>query len=75
MGHHPEPKTYISEKLPEGLRKSMETFQAKNSLPVFLKGGPMDRVLYLTTLALCGLGILGTFKLVYDLGFSGKKKE
>lgn len=26
-GHHPEPKVYISDKIPDSLRKSMQTFQ------------------------------------------------
>ncbi|XP_058818697.1 uncharacterized protein LOC131681732 [Topomyia yanbarensis] len=75
MGHHPEPKTYISDKLPEGLRKSMQTFQAKSSLPVFLKGGPADRILFLSTCALCGVGILGCLKFIYQMGFTGKKSD
>ncbi|XP_055541700.1 cytochrome c oxidase subunit 7A1, mitochondrial [Wyeomyia smithii] len=75
MGHHPEPKIYISDKLPEGLRKNMQLFQAKNTLPIHLKGGPADKVLFLTTVALCGVGILGTLKLIYQLGFTGKKSD
>jgi cytochrome c oxidase subunit 7a len=72
MGHHPEPKTYISPNLPESLRKSMETFQAKNTLPVFLKGGPFDRVLFGTTVVLCGFGLLGIAHMVYQMGFTKK---
>ncbi|XP_058453966.1 uncharacterized protein LOC131431980 [Malaya genurostris] len=74
MGHS-EPKTYISDKLPEGLRKSMQTFQAKSTLPIFLKGGPADRVLFLTTVGLCGIGFLGCLQFIYSMGFSGKKSD
>ncbi|KXJ82761.1 cytochrome c oxidase subunit 7A1, mitochondrial [Aedes albopictus] len=74
MGHQ-EPKVYISDKLPDSLRKSMQLFQAKNELPVFLKGGPADKVLYLTTVALCGVGILGIVRVIYTMGFAKKKAD
>ncbi|KAL1381846.1 hypothetical protein pipiens_013304 [Culex pipiens pipiens] len=73
-GHHPEPKVYISDKIPDSLRKSMQTFQAKNEIPVFLKGGPADKALFLTTVALCGIGILGVLRFVWSAGFASKKK-
>ncbi|XP_052893975.1 cytochrome c oxidase subunit 7A1, mitochondrial [Anopheles moucheti] len=73
MGHHPEPPVMISDKLPESLRKKMITFQAKNELPVFLKGGPADKILFGVTASLCVVGVLGIFKMVYDLGFAKKK--
>ncbi|XP_023307020.2 cytochrome c oxidase subunit 7A1, mitochondrial [Lucilia cuprina] len=59
--------------LPEGLAKNMKIFQAKNDLPVFLKGGPADKALFGLTVGLCGIGILSILQLVYDLGF--KKKQ
>uniref|UniRef100_A0A1B0FCU9 Uncharacterized protein n=2 Tax=Glossina TaxID=44049 RepID=A0A1B0FCU9_GLOMM len=59
--------------LPENLAKKMQTFQAKNDLPVFLKGGPADKMLYGLTMGLCGVGLLGIVKLLWDLGF--KKKQ
>ncbi|KAL9923837.1 cytochrome c oxidase subunit 7A-like 2 isoform 2-T2 [Glossina fuscipes fuscipes] len=59
--------------LPENLAKKMQTFQANNNLPVFLKGGPADKMLYGITMGLCGVGLLGIVKLLYDLGF--KKKQ
>lgn len=46
--------------------------QAKNNLPVFLKGGPMDRVLFGTTLVLCAVGLVGFGKMTWDLGFAKK---
>ncbi|XP_055638781.1 cytochrome c oxidase subunit 7A1, mitochondrial-like [Toxorhynchites rutilus septentrionalis] len=74
MGGHSESKVYISDKLPDSLRKNMQIFQAKNDLPVFLKGGPVDKALYFTTVALCGLGLLGIIRYVYSAGFASKKK-
>lgn len=71
MGGHNHPEL-ISKNLPEGLRKNMELFQAKNGLPVFLKGGPMDRVLFGTTVVLCGIGLATMGKLFYDLGWKKK---
>ncbi|XP_037821784.1 cytochrome c oxidase subunit 7A1, mitochondrial [Lucilia sericata] len=59
--------------LPEGLAKNMKIFQAKNDLPVFLKGGPADKALFGLTVGLCGIGILSILQMVYTLGF--KKKQ
>ncbi|CAO1313960.1 unnamed protein product [Diamesa serratosioi] len=61
----------INANLPESLKRSMEKFQAKNSLPVFLKGGAMDRGLFGITVVLCGVGIAGMLQMVYTLA---KKK-
>ncbi|KAJ6649887.1 Glutathione hydrolase-like YwrD proenzyme [Pseudolycoriella hygida] len=41
--------------LPESLLRNYEKFQAKNGIPVFLKGGPMDKVLFGITVGACGL--------------------
>lgn len=40
------------------LKNTQAKFQQKDNLPVWLKGGPMDRMLYLSTvgLAIFGLG-------------------
>ncbi|KAM7360533.1 cytochrome c oxidase subunit 7A-like [Cochliomyia hominivorax] len=45
-------------KLPAKLKRMQKVFQAKNDLPVFLKGGNKDKILYYTTLGLSGLGLL-----------------
>lgn len=42
-------------------------FQKDNGLPVHLKGGPADRMLMNLTFALCGIGLLGFTKLIYDM--------
>ncbi|CAO1355795.1 unnamed protein product [Diamesa hyperborea] len=66
-GHQPS----INQNLPDSLKRSMEKFQAKNSLPIFLKGGPMDRGLFGLTVVLCGVGLAGILQMVYTLA---KKK-
>ncbi|XP_018787540.1 PREDICTED: cytochrome c oxidase subunit 7A1, mitochondrial [Bactrocera latifrons] len=58
--------------LPDGLASSMKKFQAHNDVPVFLKGGPADKVLFGLTVGLCGLGIIGMLQMVYTLGFKKK---
>ncbi|XP_055594523.1 cytochrome c oxidase subunit 7A1, mitochondrial [Uranotaenia lowii] len=75
MGGHAEPKVHISNNLPESLVKKMKTFQAHNDIPVFLKGGPADKVLFMTTAALCGVGIIGILRFIYSAGFATKKPE
>ncbi|KAH8278846.1 hypothetical protein KR018_010305, partial [Drosophila ironensis] len=46
-------------KLPPKMKKLRQQFQADNELPVFLKGGSMDSILYKLTLVLCVIGTLG----------------
>ncbi|XP_016945848.1 cytochrome c oxidase subunit 7A1, mitochondrial [Drosophila suzukii] len=59
--------------LPDGLSNKMKVFQAVNELPVFLKGGPVDKALFGITAGLCGVGILSFIHLVYTMGFAKKK--
>uniref|UniRef100_A0A1A9WC06 Uncharacterized protein n=1 Tax=Glossina brevipalpis TaxID=37001 RepID=A0A1A9WC06_9MUSC len=42
-------------------------FQKKNNVPVFLKGGQNDVILYYTTLALSGLGLI--LNIVFFFGY------
>ncbi|XP_037912098.1 cytochrome c oxidase subunit 7A1, mitochondrial-like [Hermetia illucens] len=58
--------------LPESLEKNMQKFQAKNDLPVFLKGGPFDRALFGTTMVLCGIGLVSIVHMIYTMGFKKK---
>ncbi|XP_017474780.1 PREDICTED: uncharacterized protein LOC108365298 isoform X1 [Rhagoletis zephyria] len=58
--------------LPDGLANSMKKFQAHNDLPVFLKGGPVDKVLFGLTVGLCGIGLAGIVQMIYALGFKKK---
>ncbi|KAH8377865.1 hypothetical protein KR093_007549 [Drosophila rubida] len=55
-------------------RPHLETFlQAVNDLPVFLKGGPADKVLFGVTAALCGVGLVSIVHMIYTMGFAKKK--
>ncbi|XP_059220733.1 uncharacterized protein LOC131995758 [Stomoxys calcitrans] len=58
--------------LPEELAKNMQKFQAKSTVPVFLKGGPADKVLFGVTVGLCGIGLLSILEMVYTMGFKKK---
>nr|CAD7401970.1 unnamed protein product [Timema poppensis] len=51
------------------LKAKQEKFQENNDLPVWLKGGPMDKVLYQLTCLLCvvGLGMTGHF--IYQMSY------
>ena len=48
------------------LKKLQCDFQCDDGRPVFLKGGFCDRVLYITTLVLCGLGLLLALAVIYE---------
>ncbi|XP_020805960.1 cytochrome c oxidase subunit 7A1, mitochondrial [Drosophila serrata] len=50
-----------------------EGFPGSNELPVFLKGGPADKILFGITAGLCGVGIISFVHLVYTMGFAKKK--
>ncbi|KAL4715499.1 hypothetical protein ACJJTC_009125 [Scirpophaga incertulas] len=50
----------------EEIKKKQEQFLKENDVPVFLKGGPMDNVLYRLTLVLCVLGLVGVADLIYS---------
>ena len=51
--------------VPETLRKRQDLFQKENDTPVFLKGGPMDAILYRLTMALCIVGLAGVVHTIY----------
>ncbi|XP_017055514.1 cytochrome c oxidase subunit 7A1, mitochondrial [Drosophila ficusphila] len=46
-------------KLPPKMAKLRKQFQADNDLPIFLKGGSTDNILYRLTWVLCFLGLAG----------------
>ncbi|XP_055682835.1 cytochrome c oxidase subunit 7A1, mitochondrial-like [Lutzomyia longipalpis] len=58
--------------LPENLVRNYKKFQEPNGLPIFLKGGPFDRVLFGSTVFLCGVGVLFFANFVYTMGFKKK---
>ncbi|XP_017140146.2 cytochrome c oxidase subunit 7A-related protein, mitochondrial-like [Drosophila miranda] len=49
----------IKGKLSPKIAKLQRQFQENNGKPVFLKGGPMDNILYRLTWVLAFIGILG----------------
>ncbi|XP_062546139.1 cytochrome c oxidase subunit 7A, mitochondrial [Armigeres subalbatus] len=56
------------------LKHVQAKFQKPDGKPVFLKGGPVDKVLYYTTMGLCLVGIAGMGKVIFELSFP-KKEE
>ncbi|XP_026315460.1 uncharacterized protein LOC113226880 [Hyposmocoma kahamanoa] len=50
----------------ETIRKRQELFQKDNDVPVFLKGGPVDGILYRFTMALCIVALAGIAHTIYD---------
>lgn len=53
--------------IPPKMQRLQRRFQEKNNLPVHLKGGALDKMLYLSTLGLSGCGLFGT--LVFLAGY------
>lgn len=49
-------------------------FQKDDKIPVFLKGGSFDKLLFFTTIGLSGFGLFGTFGFIYNMAFPKKKK-
>jgi hypothetical protein len=47
-------------------------FQRIDDLPVHLKGGPIDKVLFGVTMALCGIGIAYSLQTLYVMSFPKK---
>ncbi|KAH8383021.1 hypothetical protein KR009_006264, partial [Drosophila setifemur] len=56
---HAAPAKTKPGKLPPKMAKLRKKFQENNDKPIFLKGGPMDNILYRLTWVLCFLGIAG----------------
>ncbi|XP_075974683.1 cytochrome c oxidase subunit 7A2-like, mitochondrial [Anticarsia gemmatalis] len=49
----------------EKIRQQQQQFQKEDDVPVFLKGGPLDGILYRLTMALCIAGLLGVGHTIY----------
>uniref|UniRef100_A0A182UXZ3 Cytochrome c oxidase subunit viia n=1 Tax=Anopheles merus TaxID=30066 RepID=A0A182UXZ3_ANOME len=54
------------------LKHIQEKFQKPDGKPVFLKGGPMDNVLFSLTMVLSVAGLAGIGKLFYELSYPKK---
>ncbi|KAK7076751.1 hypothetical protein SK128_024709 [Halocaridina rubra] len=73
--------TTFPKELPAGkgvpglLAQKMKLFQASNDIPIHLKGGPVDKVLFGTTIALCAVGLAGCLQYFYSMSFPKKNTE
>lgn len=58
----------------QAFKRKQQKFQQNDGLPIHLKSGISDNILLNLTCVLCGLGLFGFGKLVYDLN-GGKEKQ
>jgi len=54
------------------VREKYKKFQVDDGVPIHLKGGPLDKVLYYTTLVGCGLGLAWCAEYYYTAAFPKK---
>jgi hypothetical protein len=47
-------------------------FQKKDGVPVYLKGGPLDKVLFGITVALCVIGTAASIQTLYVMSYPKK---
>ncbi|XP_042242359.1 cytochrome c oxidase subunit 7A2, mitochondrial-like [Homarus americanus] len=64
----PKHRGYYSA-VPEVLQQKMRTFQMPNGLPVHVKGGPIDTLLYVFTAAVCFIGFVESCRVYYVLSY------
>ncbi|KXJ71922.1 cytochrome c oxidase subunit 7A, mitochondrial [Aedes albopictus] len=57
------------------LKHIQAKFQKPDGKPVHLKGGPVDQVLFGTTIVLSLVGLLGIGKLIFELSYPAKQDE
>uniref|UniRef100_A0A6M2DGY7 Putative cytochrome c oxidase subunit viia n=1 Tax=Xenopsylla cheopis TaxID=163159 RepID=A0A6M2DGY7_XENCH len=55
------------------IKPIQEKFQIDNGVPVHLKGGPFDKVLYQITMGLCVVATCISAKMIYELAFPKKQ--
>ncbi|XP_068243544.1 cytochrome c oxidase subunit 7A, mitochondrial-like [Palaemon carinicauda] len=56
------------------IRSKMQYFQINNGVPIHLKGGPVDTLLFAATAGLNAVGLFMCLSFFYDMSFP-KKKE
>lgn len=74
----PKAKTDLEMEAAEDLKifkMKQQRFQKDDDLPVFLKGGALDRFLYKTTLGFAGLGLIGSFGFIINYAFPPKDEQ
>nr|AGM32612.1 cytochrome c oxidase subunit VIIa [Coptotermes formosanus] len=54
------------------LKKKQELFQRNDGLPIHVKGGPVDKVLFGITMALCVIGTAYSLQTLYVLSYPKK---
>ncbi|KAK7789178.1 hypothetical protein R5R35_006798 [Gryllus longicercus] len=55
------------------IRSTMEKFQVEDGVPVHLKGGAMDKILYQATIFLCAIGLGMSGHLFYKLSYPSQE--
>ncbi|XP_042242426.1 uncharacterized protein LOC121879727 [Homarus americanus] len=61
--------------IPEFLLEKMRHFQHQNNVPIHLKGGPIDKVLFGSTLVMCAVGFAGCLHFFYGMAFPKKSVD
>jgi len=54
------------------IKEKYAHFQVDDGVPIHLKGGPFDRVMYMVTMGMCGVGFLGCLEYYYRAAFPKK---
>ncbi|XP_064121276.1 uncharacterized protein LOC135225758 [Macrobrachium nipponense] len=61
--------------VPLFLAEKMRLFQSASPIPIHLKGGPTDKVLFASTVVLCAIGLTGCLSFFYDMSFTKKADD
>ncbi|XP_066976207.1 uncharacterized protein [Macrobrachium rosenbergii] len=69
------PRKGIYGGVPGFLADKMRLFQSASPIPIHLKGGPTDKVLFASTAVLCAVGLTGCLSFFYDMSFPKKSED
>jgi len=61
--------------VPDFFAAKQRHFQVDNGIPIHLKGGKADEILYYATLVLCAVGVFECLRLYYDMSFPQKPAD
>ncbi|XP_042856199.1 cytochrome c oxidase subunit 7A1, mitochondrial-like [Penaeus japonicus] len=61
--------------VPGFLADKMKMFQKPSGIPIHLKGGPLDKVIFGATVAMCVVGLTGCLSFFYDMSFPKKSAD
>ncbi|PSN54400.1 hypothetical protein C0J52_21887 [Blattella germanica] len=70
-----EEETYTKAPYYKDLERKQRHFQIDDGVPVYLKGGGMDKFLYQLTFFLIAFGLLDMVKWIYDMSYGKIKKS